>query len=217
MHNLFLTGELKLPPSHFNLKRALAPLLPLSSLPPESWVPCTPVLSALLLPSSANFERAKSFCMNFTITCPTCSSSRKYDRMPIRQRIWAIIWCNTCQDTLPAHRWQCPCGLSWRSCPQHAQWSSFSTLLFSKRITQHRLDRRTNHVAPDSSSLLRQVHTFRAQGTFSSSSAPNTHDIYPCQESMPNPHKRAASDVLEHVLLKCPKLFCRFSHLASDQ
>ena len=134
-----------------------------------------------------------------------------------RHRTWANIWCNSCQDTLPAHRWQCPCGLSWRSCPRHAQWASLSRLIFSKRIMHHRLERRANRDASDSASLLRQVHISRAQCSFSLRSASITTSTYPCQESVTESRKREAPEVLEHILLNCPKLFSRFPHLAAGR
>ena len=72
MMTLFLTGELRIPPTTFNFKRKLAPIIPLSTLPAEPWVPCAPGPTPNLLPTGANFQRAKYFCDNFTITCHVC-------------------------------------------------------------------------------------------------------------------------------------------------
>ena len=118
MEKLFITGELRVEPSIFKLKRALAPPDPLGPLSLPSWVPCAPSAPpAPLLPLQVNFVRASAFLRDFKVSCPVCNHSREFQGLPFKNRCWAQIWCTSCQSTFPSHRWHCRCGKSWRSCP----------------------------------------------------------------------------------------------------
>ena len=216
MQSLFITGELKVPPTTFVLKRKLDFVSPIVELPPESWVPCAPHPPPHLFPNKTNFARAKTFCDNFRLTCHNCGNSRKFTRVPFKSNIWTNIWCAQCQCTFVAHRWHCPCKISWRSCHIHSHWAAYATILHSKRFKHCRLDRRAKHNASESSSstFLRQVHINRAIDTFELRNH-DMHNIPPCQESVLTPHKREAPEFLGHILRKCPKLQHRFPHLAA--
>ena len=227
MEKLYITGELKIEPGHFVLKRALAPLVPLCPLSLPPWVPCSPSLpSGPLLPLQANFRRASDFLQSFLITCPHCTCSRAFNGLPLRKKCWTQIRCTACQTTLPSHRWFCPCGISWRSCPEHSRWPDYATLHAKRSLKHHRLARRTKGDAAESSSFLQQVHNTRNCQTFNlDSDSGSIHNsststaclIHVSNETMLRPPKRKAASISMGYLQKCPKLLMRFGHLAAGQ
>ena len=226
MERLFITGELKIEPCHFVLKRALAPLVPLCALSPPPWLPCAPSPpSGPLLPLVANFKRASIFLHDFAISCPHCNRNRVFQGLPLRKKCWTQIWCTHCHESMPAHRWHCPCGVSWRACPAHSRWPDYATLHAQRSLKHRRLARRTNHDAAESSNILQQVYNARNRQTFNLEANSNiTNDISssstclincPDGSMLRSPKRKPASLSMGHILRKCPKLHSRFSYLAA--